>query len=154
MPRIVVRMNPCGLFGPGARMRAMIPATNPMMMIHKICTAMLLCFVRALARSTAAQGHCRRLAAKREADLRHDPVPRFRLTFRILQEDALHVAAPRTRKIAAAIEYGSVARARNREEPAGHPAVVEDARRDHQKPPQVLLRAAALFVRQHVDHEL
>ena len=36
MPRTIVRINPDGLFGPGARKRAMIPATPPIRMIHKM----------------------------------------------------------------------------------------------------------------------
>src|ERR1700739_537737 len=34
MPRMVVRMKPLGLFGPGDRKRAMMPATKPTMMIQ------------------------------------------------------------------------------------------------------------------------
>ena len=33
-PRIVVRIKPAGLFGPGAKKRAMRPATKPMMIIQ------------------------------------------------------------------------------------------------------------------------
>jgi hypothetical protein len=34
MPRMVVRMKPLGLFGPGDRNFAITPATNPTMMIQ------------------------------------------------------------------------------------------------------------------------
>src|ERR671910_699435 len=39
MPSKVVRINPVGLFGPGERSRAMIPATKPMIMIQRMLTA-------------------------------------------------------------------------------------------------------------------
>jgi hypothetical protein len=39
MPRIVVRMKPCGLLGPGARKRATIPATKPITIIQRIFMA-------------------------------------------------------------------------------------------------------------------
>src|ERR1700704_5103721 len=36
MPRMVVRINPDGLFGPGDSSRAIIPATKPTMMIQRM----------------------------------------------------------------------------------------------------------------------
>jgi hypothetical protein len=45
MPRTTVRINPHGLFGPSARKRAMIPATPPIRMIHKMPPMMKLLMV-------------------------------------------------------------------------------------------------------------
>jgi hypothetical protein len=38
MPSTVVKMKPLGLFGPGAKMRAMMPAMKPITMIQRIFT--------------------------------------------------------------------------------------------------------------------
>src|ERR1700722_8519662 len=43
IPSRVVRIKPAGLFGPGASMRAIMPATKPIMMIQIMCMATSTC---------------------------------------------------------------------------------------------------------------
>src|SRR5690349_13942007 len=79
MPRIVVRMKPLGLFGPGDRKRAMMPATKPTMMIQSK-PPMLMEVVLSPCRKMKSQP-ARHLVLGRQPPLRRQMVDHLRQIF-------------------------------------------------------------------------